>query len=131
MLPEILMALLKGVFVALVALLILVFIAAVAISNGLLKQDSMTGIVLVCTLLSSLFGGIYTLSSVKKQFFLLGVAVGLILFVVLLFLGLCFYQNVSVLHGGSEILLASLCGGAMAKLFSKQKKKSSKFTKKS
>lgn len=128
--PEMTMALLQGVAIAFVSLLLLLFASAVGISKGVFDQNNMKGIVLACTLVSSLLGGVYTLSSVKKQFMLLGMAVGLLLFLLLLLIGLCFYQKVSFLQGGVEILFAALCGGAISKFFSKSKK-TSKLKKKS
>lgn len=120
--PEITIALLQGVGIGFVSLLLLLFASAVGISKGVFDQNNMKGIVLACTLVASLLGGVYTLSSVKKQFLFMGMAVGLLLFLLLLLIGLCFYPKFSFLQGGLEILFASLCGGAISKFFSKSKK---------
>ncbi|MFI3252916.1 MAG: TIGR04086 family membrane protein [Eubacteriales bacterium] len=108
-------AVLKGAFVSFLLLVLLLFLAAVAISQGIISQEKMVGIVLASVVLSSLIGGFLALSIVKKYGLLLGIAVGVVLVFFLVLLGLCFYPETFSLSG--EILFAALCGGAMTKLF--------------
>lgn len=117
------MAVGKGLGVAIVLLLILLFLSSIALYHGVFSQENMTGMVLVCTLFSALAGGGFALSLLKKHGLFLGMAVGILLFLVLLLLGYCFYGKTTLGTDSLEILFASFCGGCLAKLFTKKRKK--------
>lgn len=116
----------KGVAIAFFSLLILLFLSALAISNGSIVQEDMKGIVLVCTFLSCFLGALFTLSQNKKYGILLGSLVGVLLFFFLYLLGLALYTEVSLHNSGLEILFAAVCGGAIAKFLVKKKKNTKK-----
>lgn len=121
---EITFAILQGSAIAFVLLLIFLFCSALSIHHGHFTQEHMSGMVLVSTLLASLLGGLFTLSIVKKNKLLVGLAVGFLLFSLLLTIGRIFYPSFQFGNAGPEILFASLVGGGMGKIFSVKKKKS-------
>lgn len=126
---EIIFAILKGVIIGFVILIILLFFVAIGVSQNIIAPEDMQGASLVTILLSALIGGVYTLSVQKKQGILVGIIVGFLLFLLLFSLGLTFYPQESSFR--FPILLASVCGGAMSKIFVMKKKKMQKNTKKS
>lgn len=113
----------KGVLVAFVLLMVLLLIAAILISQGHIPQEKMSGVVLAASVLASLLGAMVTVSILQKNGLIYGMVVGLLLFLWLLLIGFLFFSEFSLEHGAVELLFACLCGGAMAKLLVKKKKK--------
>lgn len=116
------LAILQGVFLAFCAVLFLLFFSAIAIDHGNLTQENRSGIILSSVVLATLGGGMFAASVVKKHSLLVGMAVGLLLFLFLLLIGYIFYPTASFDNNGVELLFSSLVGGSMAKIFSQKKK---------
>lgn len=120
---DIAFALLQGTCLSLIILLCFLLFSAVAIDHGNLTQDHTMGIILSSVVLSTLVGGMFSASVVKKHSLIIGMAVGFLVFLTLLLLGYLIYPSAHIGNNGLEILFASLVGGGMAKIFSQKKRK--------
>lgn len=123
--------LVKGTALALGLLLGFLFLSAISIAQGLIPQERMFGVVLVCVVLSTLGAGYYGLSKIQHHGLLFGGVIGLLLFISLYLIGICVSSGIDFSNGGVEILFASICGGALSKLFWRKNNKATKFAKKS
>lgn len=128
---ELTLALGKGLGIAFIALVVLLFFGAMAVSQGTVSQENMKGLVLATAFLSALIGGIYVISHSQKTGVFWGILVGGLLFLSLFLLGICLYPGTSIENSGIELLFACLCGGAVSTLLAKKKKKILKNAKKS
>lgn len=114
--------LLGGVIAAVVALLFL-FVCAVLVFHGTLNQEHSGAIAVAACVVGSLAGGIVAVSRCKGRSMVVGLLTGVALFLILLTLGVLFYQSVALEDGGVPLGCACLCGGALAGLFGARPKK--------
>lgn len=115
--------LLKGGVLAGAIALLLLAMCALLMSAGILRERWMEGLVLLVCVLGAVVGGGVTVARVGERGLLTGVAVGIILSLVLLMVGVLVY-DADPMAGGLRVILACLCGGGIAGvLFGKPKKK--------
>ena len=111
-----------GVFAGITAILSLL-LCAVLVSTGLLRERWMEGAGLACCVLGAMIGGIYSVKTIKRRPLLVGLAVGGVLFLLLLTAGFLAYETASIEQGGVGILCACLCGGGIAGILGGTRKK--------
>ena len=111
-----------GVFAGITTILFL-FLCAVLVSTGLLRERWMEGAGLACYVLGALIGGIYSVKAIQRRPLLVGLAVGGVLFLLLLTAGFLAYETASIEQGGVGILCACLCGGGIAGILGGTRKK--------
>ena len=111
-----------GVFAGLVAILALL-VCAVLVSSGVLRERWMDGAVLAVCVAGALTGGLYAVRKIGRRTLLVGLGVGIVLFLLLLTAGLLAYDTASIEHGGVGTLCACLCGGGIAGVLGRGAKK--------
>ncbi len=115
--------LLKGGVAAGLTAILTLLLCAVMVSAGVLKERWMEGAVLACCVLGAWVGGLFSVRRIRARTLLVGLAVGGILFLLLLTAGLLAFETASIEHGGVGVLCACLCGGGIAGLLGAGKKK--------
>lgn len=116
----------KGGLMAAAAAVVILFLCAVLVSSGVLRERMMDSVVLFACVLGGLAGGLFAVRKVGARTLLVGLGAGLVLFLLLLSLGFLLYEGASMANGGLNILLACLCGGAMAGILGGKPKKKRK-----
>lgn len=112
-----------GAALAGVVSLLFLFVCALLISAGHLSADH-TGVLSVCAcVVGSLVGGVTAVSRCKGRSLMVGLAVGVVLYLILLTVGLLLYKTVALEEGGLPLGCGCLCGGALAGLFGVRPKK--------
>ena len=114
--------LLGGVVGVAVSLLFL-FVCAVAISRGLLSQNHTGYLAVAACVLGGAAGGIFAVRRCRGRSLIVGVLVGVVLFLLLLTVGLALYKETVLEEGGLTLAAGCLCGGALAGLFGARPKK--------
>lgn len=115
--------LLKGGVAAGVITILALLLCAVLMSVGLLREEWIEGTVLACCVIGSFVGGELCIKRVRSKTILIGLAVGGILFLLLLTAGLLAFESSGMKQGGIGILCASLCGGGISGLLGGREKK--------
>ena len=105
------MVLLGGAMAFAVCLLCLL-LASVGISRGILSADLRTQLVVVACVIGSFCGGLFAVRQCQARGLIVGLAVGGVLFLLQLTLGLLLYDTISPEKFGLGLLCGSLCGGA-------------------
>ena len=118
--------LLKGGVLAGVVTLLVLLMCAVLVSMGALQERWMEGAVLACCVAGALTGGAYGVRRIGSRTLLVGLGVGVVLFLLLMTAGLLAFETASVEHGGAGILCACLCGGGISGFFGRGSKKKRK-----
>ena len=108
-----------GVAAGLVSILTLL-LCAVMVSAGVLKERWMEGAVLASCVAGALAGGMLAVLRIRARTLLVGLAVGGILFLLLLTAGFLAFNTASIEHGGVGVLCACLCGGGLAGLLGRK-----------
>ena len=111
---------LKGGVLAGVVSILALLACAVLVSMGVLPVSAMYGAVLAVCVLGAMVGGTWAVRRVRTRSLLVGPGVGAVLFLLLLTAGLIVYQETSVANGGTGILCACLCGGAIPGLLGRK-----------
>lgn len=106
-------ALLGGIIAFAVSLACLL-LASVGISQGFLSADLRVQIVVIACVIGGFCGGLFAVRQCKARGLIVGLAVGAVLFLLQLTLGLLMYDAISPENGGLGLLCGSLCGGAAA-----------------
>ena len=99
---------------AFVVCLVFLFLAAVGISQGLLDAGLRYQLAVVGCVLGSFSGGLSAVRRCPARGLFVGLAVGAVLFLLELTLGLLIYDTMSFENGGLGLLCGALCGGAAA-----------------
>lgn len=107
---------LLGGLVALVACMIVLVMASVGVAGGWLKEGLMPQLTVAACVVGTLVGGLTGVSRHRSKGILVGSAVGLCLFLLLVTIGSLFFEGMNVENGGGAILAGCLCGGALAGL---------------
>ena len=115
--------LLKGGALAGIIALLTLLIYALLVSNGIISERGMERSVLAACILGGVVGGMLAVRSIRRSTLLVGAGVGAILFLLLLSAGFLFFDTASISNGSISILLACLCGGAMAGILGAPRKK--------
>lgn len=108
----------KGVLIggtiAFAVCLLCLFFASIGISQGFLSADLRPQLVVIACVIGSFCGGLLAVRQCSAQGLIVGLAVGAVLFLLQLTLGLLLYDAVSPENGGLGLLCGALCGGAAA-----------------
>jgi len=115
--------LLKGGVLAGVVTMAALLLCAALVSAGLLRERWMDGAVLAVCVIGAAAGGLYAVLRIGERSMLVGPGVGVVLFLLLLTAGMLVYDTASLEQGGVGILLACLCGGAIAGILGRRPKK--------
>lgn len=92
----------------------ILFLASLGVSHGLLDGALRYQLTVVSCVLGSFAGGIFAVRSSPARGLFVGMAVGGVLFLLQLSLGLVLYGGLSMESGGFGLLFGDLCGGAAA-----------------
>jgi len=111
-------AILLGGAAAFAVGVVLLFLAALGVSRGLLDGGLRYQLTVVSCVLGSFIGGIFAVRNSPARGLLVGLAVGGVLFLVQLSLGLLLFESFSLESGGIGLLFGDLCGGAAAGILS-------------
>ena len=112
-------AVLIGGATAFVVGVALLFLASIGISRGLLDGGLRYQLTVVSCVLGSFAGGIFAVRGSPARGLLVGLAVGGVLFLLQLSLGLLLFEGFSMEGGGIGLLFGDLCGGAAAGILSR------------
>ncbi len=99
---------------ALLACALLLLAAALGISRGWLDGGLTYQITVVACVLGSFAGGVVAIRRCKARALLVGLAVGAVFFLLLLTVGVLFFETMTPEAGGIGLACGSLCGGAAA-----------------
>ena len=105
---------LLGGVIAFIVCLLCLLLASVGISRGILSADLRTQLVVITCVIGSLCGGLFAVRQCQARGLIVGLAVGAVLFLLQLTLGLLLYDSLSPEKVGLGLLGGSLCGGAAA-----------------
>ena len=105
--------LLGGVGSVLLCLLLL-FLASMGISKGLLEAGQRDQIIVISCIFSSFLGGMFAVRSCPARRTFVGIAGGTEFFLIQLTFGVLIYDTLSLESGGIGMLCGDLCGGAAA-----------------
>lgn len=97
---------------------VFLFLASVGISEGLISMGLQYRLTVVICVLSSFLGGVMVVRQCPGQGLLMGIAVGAVLFLLQLSVGLILYDTFSLENGGIGLLCGGLCGGAASGILS-------------
>ena len=118
--------LLKGGVLAGVVTILALLACAVLVSSGLLRECWMVGSVLAVCVIGAFAGGTYAVQAIGGRALLVGLGVGLVLFLLLLTAGLLAFETASLEQGRIGICCACLCGGAISGMLGRKPKKKRK-----
>jgi len=104
-----------GVLAMIIALAFL-FLCSICISNGWLKEGSMTPLTIGSCIIGSLFGGGLAVKRCKSRTLIIGLCTGGVFFLIILTISVFFYENAAPDTGTLGLLAGSLCGGALSGL---------------
>lgn len=105
-----------GGVLALAVCLVLLLLASVGISLGWLGEENMYQITILGCVFGCFVGGLTAVRKCGARGLLVGLAVGGVYFLLLLTVGLLFFDTMTPEAGGIGLLCGSLCGGAAAGL---------------
>ena len=114
---------LLGGLIALGLSLAFLLLSAVTISRGMIAADLRYQLTVVSCVIGSFVGGVFAVRQCPARGLFVGLAVGAILFLLQLTLGLLLYQTLSIENGSLGLLFGALCGGAAAGILSTGGKK--------
>lgn len=113
-----------GSFVGLLFCLVFLLICSACISVGILKETMMYQLAMIGSVIGGLAGGLWTVNRCRSRTLMIGLSTGFIFFLLLLTVGVLFFDSITPKEGGLGFLCGSLCGGAIAGLlFGNSKKK--------
>lgn len=115
--------LLKGSALAGISAILLLLLGAILISSGVLKERWIDGTVLTVCVFAALVGGLYAVKRIGKRTLLVGLGVGMVLFLLLLAAGVLAYGATSMGDSGTGVLCACVCGGGIAGILGSTPKK--------
>ena len=107
-------AVLVGGALAFLICLAFLFAASIGISRGLLEAKLQYQLAVVACVLGSFVGGFLAVRACPHRGLFVGLAVGGVLFLLVLTLALLFFDSMSFENGGLGLLCGALCGGAAA-----------------
>lgn len=116
-------SILLGGVLALAICLTFLFLCSIGIAKGWVSNRFMVQYTLAGCVLGCLIGGMFAVLRCRTKTLLVGLGVGVVLFLLLLTIGLVFYPGMSVEKRGIGLLCACLFGGALAGLLGGKPKK--------
>lgn len=120
---ELLGNIMLGGGLALAVCCVFLFLAAVAISMGWLKDGMIRQLTVAGCVIGTAAGTLFAIKRCKSRVLLVGLAVAGVFFLLLLTIGMITYESMSVEQGGASLLCGSLCGGAVTGLLCSRPKK--------
>lgn len=111
-------SILLGGLTAFAVSLALLLLFALGVSRGLLDEGLRYQLTVVSCVLGSFGGGILVVRNCPARSLFVGLAVGGVLFLIQLTLGLLLFEKFSLESGGVGLLFGALCGGAAAGILS-------------
>lgn len=111
-------AVLFGVLCAFLTGLLFLILAALGVSAGLVAPGLRYQLTVVACVLGAFIGGALTVGQCGCRGLFVGLAVGGGLFLLLLTIGVIFFDGVSFENGGLGLLCGALCGGAASGILS-------------
>lgn len=118
-------SILLGGLTAFAVSLALLLLFATGVSRGLLEEGLRYQLTVVSCVLGSFGGGILAVRRSPARALFVGLAVGGVLFLIQLTLGLLLFEKFSLESGGVGLLFGALCGGAAAGILSRGERKKS------
>lgn len=97
---------------------VLLFLVSVGISEGIIGMGLQYRLTVVVCVISSFLGAALVVKQCLGRRLLMGIAVGAVLFLLQLSIGLLLYDTFSLENGGIGLLCGGLCGGAAAGILS-------------
>lgn len=119
-------AILLGGVVGFLSCVLFLILASIGVSKGLIGAELHYQLTVVGCVLGGLIGGVVAVRGSRGRGLLVGLAVGIVFFLLQLTLGLLIYKDVSLESGGVGLLCGALCGGAAAGILSGGSRKTSK-----
>lgn len=119
-------AILLGGVAAFLTCVLFLFFAAFGISRGLISGELRYQLTVVGCVLGGFTGGIFAVRRCGGRGLFVGLAVGVVLFLLQLTIGLLLNKDVSLESGGVGLLCGGLCGGAAAGILSGGGRKTAK-----
>ena len=101
---------------ALAVCLLFLLAASVLISRGLLADGLTYQLSIVGCVVGAFAGGMLAVRRCGRRTLIVGLCTGAVLFLLLLTVGVLFFETMSVEQGGIGLLCGGLCGGAAAGL---------------
>ncbi len=101
---------------ALALSVLLLFLCALLVSNGILSGNRMTQYAVAVCVISGFTGGVAAVAKCKCKTLLVGAGTGAVLFLLLLLVGILVFPGVSIENHGMDHLCASVLGGVLAGL---------------
>lgn len=112
-----------GGVVGLLICLIFLMICSVGISAGIVKESLMYQLTVIGCVIGGFAGGIWAVRRCRSRTLIVGLAVGAVFFLLLLTVGVLFFESMSPDEGGLGLLCGALCGGAVAGILGGKPKK--------
>jgi len=107
--------LLKSMLFAFLVSILVVLCGSVFVSGGVIPEQCIGGSVALACVLGSSVGGAYGIKRIRRKTLVVGVGVGLLLFVFLSVMGtLCNEGEIEWGNGSAMILGSCLCGGGIS-----------------
>lgn len=119
-------AILLGGALAFLTCLLFLLLASFGVSRGLIGAELRYQLTVVGCVLGGFVGGVFAVRRCSARGLFVGLAVGAVLFLLQLTLGLLIYKNISLEDGGIGLLCGALCGGGAAGILSGGGRKSAK-----
>jgi len=113
---RVMICILAGGLIGLVTCFVFLFLCSVGISAGILDERMMYQLTVVGCVLGGFAGGLWAVGRCRTRALLVGLAVGLGLFLFMMTGGVLLFENNSAATGSLGLLCGCLCGGALAGL---------------
>lgn len=124
-------SLLLGGLLSLGVEVLMLLLGAVAVSNGVLQEDSATRVTVGACVLGCFIGGWFCCGRWPARRFLAGLGTGTVCFLLILAMGLLMGDGPELGAQGLIELAACLCGGGASGLLSRKKKKGKRVARRS
>ncbi len=111
-------AALLGILTAFSAGFLFLLLAAAGVSAGLIAPELRYQLTVVACVFGSFAGGVLAVRQCSGRGLFVGLTVGGGLFLLILTVGVVFFEGVSFENGGLGLLCGALCGGAAAGILS-------------
>ncbi len=111
---------------ALLVCLLVLLLASVGISRGAVGEHLLYQITVAGCVAGAFAGGMLAVHRCGTRGLIVGLCTGAVLFLLLLTIGVIFFEARSIEQGGIGLACGCLCGGAAAGLLGRGKKKSAK-----
>ncbi len=112
-----------GGAVALLVSLVILFLASVAVSRGALGENLLYQVTVTACAAGAFAGGMLAVRRCGTRALIVGLCTGAVLFLLMLTVGVLFFDARSIERGGIGLASGCLCGGAAAGLLGGGKKR--------